>query len=128
MSLNNEYSDIRDRISEPPRWWDECAVPRYCDFAPRHAANIYAREAALFLIECQACGKQFRVCMTSMSGKVSEAIKDGSLHYGDPPNIECCDAGPSMNCIDLRVLEYWRRDGRLDWQRDASLEIELTGR
>jgi len=125
--VNTEYHDIRERIAEPPKWFDECAVPRYCEFAPQHAANIYAREAALFLIECQACGTQFRVCLTGRSGMVADAIRDGSLHYGDPPNIRCCDAGPTMNCIDLRVLEYWRRPD-LDWLRNPSLEIELPRR
>jgi hypothetical protein len=123
-----EYRDIRERIPEPPKWFDECAVPRYCVFTPRQAANIYAREAVLFLIECQACGHQFRVCLTSRSGTVAEEIRQGTLHYGDPPNIECCPWGPSMNCIDLRVLEYWRRNERLDWERDPSLEIELPRR
>ena len=42
--MNTEYDDIRALIAEPPRWWDEFAVPRYCDFHPRRAANIYARE------------------------------------------------------------------------------------
>ncbi len=123
--MHTEYRDIRDIIPEPPKWFDECAVPRYCAFAPQHAANIYAREAVLFLIECQACGHQFRVCLTSRSGEIAEEIRQGALHYGDPPNIRCCEAGPSMNCIDRNVLEYWRRNERLDWQRDPSLEIEL---
>ena len=123
--MNNEYFDIRDRIAEPPKWWDEFAVPRYCDFGPRRAANIYAREAALVLIECQCCGRQFRVCMSGRSGEIADEIRSGSLHYGDPPNVRCCPGGPSMNCIDLRVIEYWRRNKDLDWERDASLETAL---
>lgn len=125
--MNNEYHDIRNRIAEPPKWWDEFAVPRYCDFAPTHAANIYAREAALLSIECQACRAPFKVCMTAGRG-LADAIKDGSLHYGDPPNIECCLTGPSMNCVDVRVLEFWHRDVASDWERDPSLETHLEGR
>jgi hypothetical protein len=121
--MNTEYDDIRSRIAEPPKWWDEFAVPRYCDFHPRRAANIYAREAALLLIECQACGTKFRVCMSAGRG-VAEVIGAGSIHYGDPPNIRCCEAGPTMNCVDVRILEYWRRPD-FDWIRDAALEIEL---
>lgn len=123
--MNTEYSDIRDRIPEPPTWWDEFAVPRYGDFSPRSAANIYAREAALVAIECQACRTPFKVCMTAGHG-LADAIKDGSLHYGDPPNTRCCESGPSMNCMDLKVLEYWRRDKRLDWVRDSALEVDLA--
>ena len=122
--MNTEYDDIRALIAEPPRWWDEFAVPRYCDFHPRRAANIYAREAALLLIECQACGMEFRVCMSAAGGRMADAIRDGSLHYGDPPNVRCCEAGPTMNCDDVRVLEYWRRE-LLEWTRNASLEVEL---
>lgn len=126
--MNNEYKDIRDRIPEPPKWWDEFAVPRYCDFHPREAANIYADEAALLLIECQACEREFHVCMSGRGA--GEAIKDGSIHYGDPPNVECCYSGPTMNVRDVRVLEYWKRDafGDRQWVRDADLEIELPRR
>jgi hypothetical protein len=124
--MNTEYNDIRSRIPEPPKWWDEFAVPRYCDFHPSSAANIYARAAVLILIECQACGRKFRVCM-SAGRLLANAVRDGSLHYGDPPNVRCCEAGPSMNCIDVRVIEYWHRQ-RLEWSRDASLEMELGAR
>ncbi len=123
--MNTEYRDIRERSPEPPKWFDECAVPRYCDFVPQHAADIYAREAALLMIECHSCGHQFPVCLSSRSRKIAEEIREGTLHYGDPPNIECCRAGPSMNCRDLRVLEYWRRNEHLAWQRDTAFEIEL---
>jgi len=33
-----------------------------------------------------------------------------------------------MNRIGLRVLEYWRRNEHLDWERDPTLEIELPRR
>jgi len=123
--MNTEYDDIRALTPEPPKWWDEFAVPRYCDFHPRCVANIYAREAVLVLIECQACRTVFRVCMSTRNRVLEGEIRDGSLHYGDPPNVRCCEPGPSMNCVDVRVLEYWSRSPRLDWTRDASLEIEL---
>ena len=126
--MNNGYRDIRDRIAEPPKWWDEFAVPRYCDFAPAHAANTYAREAALISIECEACRTPFHVSMTANRGLLAAAIKDRSLHCGNPPKIGCCKAGPSMNCIDLRVLEFWRRLNRSTWERDSSLETDLEGR
>jgi hypothetical protein len=123
--MNTEYDDIRSRIPEPPKWWDEFAVPRYDAFSPMLTANIYAREVALLLIACQACRTEFPVCM-SAGRELADAIKAGSLHYGDPPNVRCCPAGPSTNCLDLRVLEYWRRDDRLNWQRDGALEIDLS--
>jgi hypothetical protein len=126
--MRNEYRDIRERIADPPKWWDEFAVPRYCEFAPEQAADMYAAEAALVLIKCWVCGREFQVCMSGR-GHLASAIGDRSLHYGDPPNSGCCVAGPMTDCVDLRVLEFWRRHDveldRYEWRRDPSLEIEL---
>lgn len=136
--MNHHYNDIRSRIAEPPRWFDENGVPRYDDFSPRDVANIYAREAVLVRIACQGCGARFDVAFSRdrigwKCGKMVElppladSIRDGSLHYGDPPNIGCCPAGPTMNCDDLRVLEYWRRSkSGFDWDRDGALERPLA--
>lgn len=142
--MHNAYQDIRSRISESPTWWDENAVPRYDPFATDQIADIYADECALVLIECQNCGAKFRVAFSAsqyrawvdngMGGAASfeaakdtiaNGVRDGSLHYGDPPNADCCAAGPTMNCEDLRVLEYWRRNDARDWERVAELEIVL---
>ncbi len=146
--MNESYDDIRSRIAEPPQWWDEHAVPRYVPFAPRWLADIYADECALVLIACQNCGHEFPVAMSSSMGSavravmlrkedvtletmrrysVAASIETGAIHYGDPPNIECCPAGPTMNCDDLRVLQFWRRErGAVnDWVRVAELERVL---
>ncbi len=128
--MNHHYEDIRSRIPTPPLWFDENAVPRYSEFGPRESANIYADEAALLHIECQSCGHPFRVCMTwcwsdralRKVAPLSERVKD--LHYGDPPNINCCGAGPTMNSEPKRVLQFWRRESH-EWARDASLEIAI---
>ncbi len=77
---------------------------------------------------------------------ICDLITDGSIDYGDPPNIRCCDAGPSMNSVPIRVLEYWykpivRGEGvvrneatglklvkgldALDFKRDPEFEIEI---
>lgn len=62
--MHHHYSDIRDRVSEEPLWFDEHAVPRYVPFAPRETANIYADECCLVLIECQGCGVEFQVAFS----------------------------------------------------------------
>jgi hypothetical protein len=131
--MHHHYKDIRERIAGEPLWFDENGVPRYCEFTPRDAANIYANQIALVLIRCQQCQREFKVAFSwSMNdyicGRPSlvDEITSGSIHYGDPPNIECCPAGPTMNCDDLRVLEFWRNDERgLEKVRDPSLEIVL---
>jgi hypothetical protein len=118
--MHHRYEDILERISSPPLWFDENAVPRFWQFTPKRTAYIYSREAVLALIRCQACSTEFRVAFTELnlgsalrdkSGskvrKISDLIADGSLHYGDPPNIGCCSSGATMNSIPVRVLEYW---------------------
>lgn len=147
------YQDILERIAEPPLWFDERAVPRYCQFSPRVVANIYANEVALVLIRCQGCGHDFNVAFSELNlidklwsadrktklRNISALIEDGSLHYGDPPNVRCCSAGATMNSIPVRVLQYWykpivRREGvdqtglrvvdlkALQFRRDPALE------
>lgn len=150
----HHYNDIRSRIPETPKWWDEQGVPRYCDFAPNECADIYAHEVALVDIACQACGRRFDVAFSFddiiwRNGKpekrerfTPETITN--LHYGDPPNAGCCPAGPTMNCDDLRVKEFWRKGGDeftkpdeknpnlrvclpgyFDWRRVPELEVLL---
>lgn len=118
--MHTHYDDILDRIPELPKWFDELAVPRYCDFSPQKLAFIYAKEAALVLIRCQACERKFHVAFSegnavdrSNDGKrsfaitIANLISERRLHYGDPPNVRCCSSGASMNSVPVRVLEYW---------------------
>lgn len=125
--MNHHYFDIRSRIAEPPTWFDEHGVPRYCEFAPKECSNIYAREVALVRIACQGCGNGFQVCLSAGLGDVllSKLVETRELHYGDPPNIDCCAAGPSMNSIPQRVLQFWRA-AEFSWHRVPELEVDIT--
>lgn len=136
--MHESYDDITSKLGEP-QWWDENAVPRYCDFTPQHLADVYADECCLLLIACQECGGQFKVAMSYGAweramrggrGSLREAIEGGGLHYGDPPyhgdgQGGQCHAGATMNCDDLEVLEYWSRVAASEWTRDATLERTL---
>lgn len=132
--MHQSYRDIREKLGEPV-WWDEYGVPRYCQFQPRCAANIYAHEVTLLEIACQACGRLFHVAdagnildFSPDRPTLRQAIENGTIHYGDPPNVGCCPAGATMNCEDLRVLEYWYKDytaGIWDWTRVPELEVWL---
>lgn len=130
--MNHHYSDIRSRIAEPPVWFDENAVPRWCEFGPNEGANIYADEIALLHIECQNCGAAFRVAMSWTTtdrivhrlAPLSARVRDQSIHYGDPPNVGCCPSGPTMNSVPRRVLEFWRRECG-DGVRAPELEIAI---
>jgi hypothetical protein len=141
------YEDIIERINEPPRWFDERAVPRYCDFSPDQIANIYARECALILVACQNCGRRFRkavshdpwealsvVTLVTGAPPADSAIdrwrasfrraleRRQITYHGNPPNMRCCPAGPTMTADFIAVLEYWRRDDTLEWTREREVE------
>lgn len=136
--LLNSYKDIRSLIDFEPLWWDEHGCPRYCKFRPQETANIYADEAVLLLIECQYCGREFPVCLSraasfaairgDSAASLAALIGSAEIHYGDPPNIGCCPAGPTMNSVPLRVLEYWRRHRATvtGWFRVEELEINVA--
>lgn len=131
--MNHHYEDIRSRIPEPPKWFDESAVPRWSAFGPRETANIYADEVCFVHIECQNCGHPFLVCFSwcksdeyldPKKAPLSKRVKD--LHYGDPPNIGCCPSGPTMNSVPRRVVQFWSRvDPSLEWHRVPELEIAI---
>jgi len=139
--MNQYYEDILKLTDREPMWFDEEAVPRFCSFHPNKVSNIYADEVALVLIQCQNCHTEFKVALSDTHysinklmfekalgrklGTLAQSIRSHAVHYGDPPNIECCAAGPTMNCDDIRILEYWRRS-KFDWKRDKRLEIKLT--
>lgn len=130
--MNHYYADIIEKLGEPA-WWDENAVPRYCEFSPDQRSDVYADEVVLLEIRCQNCNASFCVAMSTrqidrMIKKVlllSSEIEGNTIHYGDPPNNGCCPAGPTMNSVPVKVLQYWKRDESFDWQRSAAFEVEI---
>ncbi len=88
--MHASYDDIMDRISMAPLWFDEHAVPRYCEFEPKCSAGIHIGEIALAEITCQACQRRFRVAFSAVNFReqtIAEAIRNRTLHYGDPPRL-----------------------------------------
>lgn len=132
--MHQDYNDIRSLIPFPPKWFDEVAVPRYCDFSPQAVTDIYADEAALVEIACQMCEHRFYVAFSrnrgdgwNVSSMLWQQIEKQAIDYLDPPNIGCCPSGPTMTSNSLRVLEYWSRlNTSRDWRRDARFEIGLS--
>jgi hypothetical protein len=132
-----DYKDIISKLGKPV-WYDEVGCPRYCKFEPKRTNNIYSKEAVLLLIRCQACHEQFKVCLSEdlwslrnitadYDYSLLERIISGAIHYGDPPRHDYnknCIAGSTMNCEDIKVLEYWSIED-MKWIRDRSLEIRL---
>lgn len=139
------YTDILSRIAEEPQWFDRHGVPRYEPFAPQFISNIYARQAILLLIACQSCGREFLVEMSTTDDGLLGVIEDyifgqdanldlvsderdaSPVHYGDPPNVGCCPAGPTMNCIDIEIAEAWELNffGERRWVRRHDLEVSV---
>ncbi len=126
------YRDITDRLGDP-LWWDEAGVPRYVEFGPNESNNIYATEVALLEVACQSCHNRMRVAMSYHclddimvkypAGPLSGRVE--ALHYGDPPCWECA-GGATMNCIDIRVIEFWQAQPLADWKRLPELEIGIV--
>lgn len=130
--MKQPYLDIINRISnDSVLWWDENGVPRYDRFSPRLASNIYASEVALLKVACQNCSQQFLVVISALvlsdNNSLLSKIKNRALEYGDPPNVSCCPAGPTMSSIPLKVLQFWKHDGnRLEMVRLSEYEIEIV--
>lgn len=140
---------VHDRAPETtPQWFDENGVPRFWPHDPKLCPCIYAHEVVLLEISCQACGQRFKVQMSTSSTdmlrhhmmfkdttdhpyrNLAAQVKDGSIHYGDPPrhdDNQNCGAGATMNCNDLRVLEFWKNDESTDheFKRVPELEVKL---
>jgi hypothetical protein len=109
-------------------WFDEYSVPRYCEFSPERKGNIYTSEAALVEIACQGCTRRLKVAISlrpDPARDIATDIREKELHYGDPPNVDCCGAGASMMNVPIRVIEYWKRSDDMKWERDRSLEIDI---
>ena len=132
------YDDIRDRIGDPPKWWDEHGVPRYDHFAPHMIADLHSQEAALVEIACSACFRKLHVSFSNLweepikkyGTPLADKIRSGEIDYGDAPWHFKCPDGPSMGSWKLRVVEYWIRGHNSgawsgQWRRDPTLEIEF---
>jgi hypothetical protein len=133
--MNNYYADILALSPTSPIWWDENAVPRYCAFSPEEKADIYTDEVVLFHVRCQACRKGFHVVQSAKRQFICEKVDywplagqiiTKMLHYGDPPNVDCCSGGPTVNSEPNLVLQYWRRDWKsFSWIRMPEYEIDI---
>jgi len=101
---------------------------------------------ARVLPEIAADRETFAKLRNTRPKNLAEQIAHGEIHYGDPPSTGCCAAGDTMNCWDLRVVEYWARGftlrkildppnvsnvmkgdeiSRYEWTRVPTYEIEL---
>jgi hypothetical protein len=66
-----------------------------------------------------------RIDLVVRDGALARRVEADEIHYGDPPNVECCPAGPTMNSVPLRVVEFWRRGVPRDWERVPELEVSI---
>lgn len=83
---------------------------------------------------------------------IRDLILTHQLHYGDPPNAQCCEAGSATNSVPHRVIEYWVKtyalikqdvqasgsigpgktvprisiEDRIKWRRDSDFEREIA--
>ncbi len=135
--MKPSYKDILALTNAEPLWYDANGVPRFQPFSTELLSSVYARECCLLEIACQNCGQRFHVEMVQSTGaaalgqSLAQAASESmgsepfgsTLHYGDPPHHGC--TGDTMNCQDLRILEFWARDTPFAWTRHPELEQEL---
>lgn len=139
--MHRHYADLLALTSEPPKWWDDNAVPRWCEFSP-HALGVYIDQAALIEIKCQACERPMLVAASwgrtdatigairrgedvSSIKSLADFAESRDLRWGDPPNHNC--GGDSMSSEPVRVVEFWDRIS-WEWERRPELEVPLRGR
>lgn len=134
--MHQIYKEILDAFDTPPLWFTEGGFPRWCEKHPANCDDIYADQVVFAVIGCQGCMKTFKVAFSSnkMARLMGEQvcllsqINNRSLHYGDPPNVQCCPAGPTMNSQLLLIEQVWERDlEKLQtWQRLQDFEDEQS--
>lgn len=129
--MKEAYKDITDRLGKP-LWFDEGGVPRYVEFSPDICGSIYAREAMLIEIACQCCSKRFLVSgygSSTVEKTFADLIREGLPPiYGDPPifgHREGCAGGDTMQSETLRIVEFWRYNEELEWERVPALEVHF---
>lgn len=79
-------------------------------------ATLYAKKEISFKDILDAAEKAYKT--------LADRIKEGTLRYGDPPNIWCCNTGPTMNSEMISVLEYWYKE-QYKWKRNPEMEVLL---
>jgi hypothetical protein len=125
--MKTNFYDITSKLGEP-LWWNENGVPRYCEFNI-DCITPYSIECALVKIRCQSCHKEYVVSIIRLPwydlDTIQDKILNKNLHYGDPPNTECCLSGCTMNSDTLEVLQYWYLNKNLEWMRDNKYEIKF---
>lgn len=122
--MHHHYEDILSLTDEEPKWFDENAVPRFCEFSPAQVANIYADVVVLLEIKCQACGRPFKVAHSINEPHHEIFLKNilpdeydwDDFMWGDPPNMRCCPAGPTMQSVDTRPLQIWIKNDEYEWE------------
>lgn len=106
--MKNNYSDIIAKAGKP-FWYNENGVPRYTEFHPFKCVHKDSDEVALVEVKCQSCGESFLVALTLPAADRLTQINGKSLHYGDPPNVGCCCAGPTMSSEFNAIIQVWTR-------------------
>lgn len=114
--MHTNYSDIIERIPEPPRWWFN-GVPRYNMFTPADL-SVGSIAAGLVRVRCQDCNLEFDIGIEQdqyAETCIFEQIASDEFSYGDPPRHSAPDgsrcSGETNSAIVVQLLEAWLREG-----------------
>ena len=121
--MQQAYHDIKDKLGEP-LWYDEAGVPRYAEFHPTLANDVYAQEIALLEVACQHCGWHYQVAL--MGGGIMMHTPLNTLRWIDDPPEHGCPIGETESAEMLRVLQFWQRGENTgyEWRHVPSAESE----
>ena len=129
--MQTDYSDILDRIPDPPLWWFN-GVPRYKPFSPNDL-SVGPSEAALALVRCQDCAKEFTIgvgpSLFTEDSMLDQILSD-DFSYDDPPRHASPDgsrcAGETNGAIPINLIQAWRWDqNSFRWHRLPQFEGSL---
>lgn len=110
------YQELREALGAP-RWIDRNGVPRYLDFHPGAAAEIYCDWVALMDVECQSCGKRF-LCANAID-HCQVAVE--FLRRGE-------DLPPNTTSVMIPVVAHWGDAPWHDWHGDpCGFESQCPG-
>jgi hypothetical protein len=116
--MHRNYADILRRCGAP-LWWDDRGVPRYERFAPALLGQLTSA-AALLRIRCVSCSTEFVVACHGPAPRLRHLIAAGTITWGPPPFLPCCELGPRLFSAVIEVVEFWTLDGT--WTRDRDAE------
>lgn len=147
--MHPDYRDIIGKLGTPIWYYNQSvSVPRYLRFHP-DLCGIYDEVAALVVIRCQCCHREFFVSVSYCQLDRCQRNEHGDFQFkdivlptaedpgwfdawGDPPRHgdKECGAGDTMTSEMVRIAEFWIQERSnnwdTDWKRKPEYEFDYS--